>query len=91
MRSFADQLAEVARESTQRGGKVHVTTGQVADEGVVRKSTNGVGKSTISFGKAKKRYKRGLQVDQSVPAPMPERAVLPDGELFVGEEHWRVL
>ena len=68
-----------------------MTAGQSPDEGVVRKAGKPDGKSTISFA-ASKRYKRRLSVEprEQIEEPTAQE-ILPDGKLFAGEEHWRVL
>ena len=91
LRSFATQLEDLARDATNEHNPVHVTTGQSPDDGVVQKAGDSAGKSTIKFA-ASKRYKRRLSVEPREQVEVPAtQEVLPDGKLFAGEEHWRVL
>ena len=61
------------------------------EEGVVRKNGSATGKDTLQLPTSK-RYKRRLSVDtrEQIEEP-PHEEILPDGKLFAGEEHWRVL
>ena len=49
LRSFSDQLDDLARSSVAKSGQVHVTKGQNADEGVVRKKGEVADKKTVTF------------------------------------------
>ena len=91
LRTFADQLEDLARDASEEGNPVHVTSGQVVEEGVVRKNGSAGGKDTLQLPSSK-RYKRRLSVEEREPIDEPPvEEILPDGKLFAGEEHWRVL